>query len=40
MLKDCGSRNGTLVGGQAIEAPVRLEPGMRLVLGRSCHATS
>lgn len=33
MLKDCGSRNGTLVGGQPIEAPVRLEPGMRVVVG-------
>jgi sigma-B regulation protein RsbU (phosphoserine phosphatase) len=33
MLKDCGSRNGTLVDGQPIEAPVRLVPGMRAVVG-------
>jgi sigma-B regulation protein RsbU (phosphoserine phosphatase) len=33
MLKDCGSRNGTLVGGQPIAAPVRLDPGMRVVVG-------
>jgi len=35
MLKDCGSRNGTLINGRAIEAPVELESGMLVTLGAS-----
>jgi sigma-B regulation protein RsbU (phosphoserine phosphatase) len=38
MLKDCGSRNGTLVGGQPIQTPVPLESGMRAVVG-ACTLT-
>jgi serine phosphatase RsbU (regulator of sigma subunit) len=33
MLKDCGSRNGTLVNGSPIEGSVELEPGMQVTLG-------
>jgi sigma-B regulation protein RsbU (phosphoserine phosphatase) len=35
MLKDCGSRNGTLVNGRPIEAPVLLETGLQVTLGAS-----
>jgi hypothetical protein len=35
MIRDCGSRNGTLVGGQRIESPVALESGVPVTLG-SC----
>jgi serine phosphatase RsbU (regulator of sigma subunit) len=34
-IRDCGSVNGTFVGDTRISGPVRLTPGMRVLMGRS-----
>jgi pSer/pThr/pTyr-binding forkhead associated (FHA) protein len=35
VLRDLGSSNGTVVDGQAIEAPVRIEIGQPFLIGRT-----
>ena len=37
-IRDCGSRNGTLVGGRAIQGPSQFQPGVQVVLG-ACSLT-
>jgi pSer/pThr/pTyr-binding forkhead associated (FHA) protein len=34
-LSDAGSSNGTVVGNQRIEGPVRIEPGQPFLIGRT-----